>query len=420
MAAVGQLPVGWQRLPEIWRPGTLGIRNPPHFYSPSAAATELSSTGHGGNLDFRPSRGATQTNLEYMDPGSDRLFCRRIAGTLSIEKTRLRFQRLPILSSVICGDSFSRNRPPCRGQPRWDAAGCARHWWACHIQIRRPLVNSLRLPPHLWWRACEGITSERRSSANRLRMDGRGWADCQPVVVGVLCFLGVQIWRWHVGLDRNTILDRVAHHDLPVDAVFERAEQVRRCPALDADATSRPMPVMDGIVGPANRGNRGVVPRDWDAGLVSQMLMTDPSASEYPYVQLLAFYRCMHENRPQVALEHLENVLARSARSTKVIRQITFLEAACCSALVRKNVTQARTWLQRAGKVRKPLSTNVAEATIAICEKRYDDALRFVAAARTRIERRKLDSGLARFAREKLAEYDRMCEDLASDLVSTS
>lgn len=165
---------------------------------------------------------------------------------------------------------------------------------------------------------------------------------------------------------------------------------------------------------------RGVVPRDWDAGLVSQMLMTDPSASEYPYVQLLAFYRCMHENRPQVALEHLENALARSARSTKVIRQITFLEAACCSALVRKNVTQARTWLQRAGKVRKPLSTNVAEATIAICEKRYDDALRFVAAARTRIERRKLDSGLARFAREKLAEYDRMCEDLASDLVSTS
>lgn len=165
---------------------------------------------------------------------------------------------------------------------------------------------------------------------------------------------------------------------------------------------------------------RGVAPADWDAEIVSQMLMTDPSAGEYPYVQLLAFYRCMHEKKQQVALEHLENALARSARTTKLIRQITFLEAACCSALVRKNVTQARTWLQRAGKVRKPLSTNVAEATIAICEKRYDDGLRLLAAARTRIERRKLDSGLARFAKEKLAEYGQMCEDPTSDLVSKS
>ena len=72
---------------------------------------------------------------------------------------------------------------------------------------------------------------------------------------------------------------------------------------------------------------RGVVPSDWDAELVSQMLMTDPSAGEYPYVQLLAFYRCMHQNKQQVSPEHLENSLASSARASKVLRQIIFLEA---------------------------------------------------------------------------------------------
>jgi hypothetical protein len=160
---------------------------------------------------------------------------------------------------------------------------------------------------------------------------------------------------------------------------------------------------------------QGVVSLDWDEGLVRQMLITDPSEREYPYVQLLAFYRCTHQGRRSDALEHLENALARSTRITKPFRQCIFLEAASSSALSRGNVAQARTWLARAGKVQEPVSTDAAEAAIAIREKRYDDALRRLAAARARIERRKLDSGLARFAKEQISEHERLCKDATSE-----
>jgi peptidase M50-like protein len=161
---------------------------------------------------------------------------------------------------------------------------------------------------------------------------------------------------------------------------------------------------------------RGVLPRHWNPELVRQMLMADPSSGEYSYIQLLAFYRCTDEKKEQVALEHLENALARSASSSKVLRQCIFLEAASSSALARGNVSQARTWLERTGEVKEPVSTDGVEAAIAIREERYDDALRFLATARARIERRKLDSGLARFAKEKLAEYEQMCESSAPDV----
>jgi hypothetical protein len=161
---------------------------------------------------------------------------------------------------------------------------------------------------------------------------------------------------------------------------------------------------------------RGVVPREWDAELVKQMLEADPSTSEHPYIQLLAFYRCIHENKEEMALQHLENALARSARCGRQVRQCIFLEAASASAHSRGNVAQARTWLERAGKVKKPLSTDGVEATIAICEKRYDDARRYLASVRSQMERRRLDSGLARFAKEKLAEDELLCENVPSDL----
>ena len=158
---------------------------------------------------------------------------------------------------------------------------------------------------------------------------------------------------------------------------------------------------------------RGVLPRNWDPELINQMLMADPSSGEYPYIQLLAFYRSTDERKEEIALEHLENALARSASCSKILRQCIFLEAASVSALSRGNVSQARTWLERTGAVKEPLSTDGVEAAIAIREKRYDEARRFLATARARIERRKLDSGLARFAKEKLTEYERICESSA-------
>jgi hypothetical protein len=59
-------------------------------------------------------------------------------------------------------------------------------------------------------------------------------------------------------------------------------------------------------------------------------------------------------------------------------------------------------------------------AFIAIREERYNDALRFLVSARARIERLKVDSGLARFAKEKLAEYKEMCESATRAITLTS
>jgi len=155
---------------------------------------------------------------------------------------------------------------------------------------------------------------------------------------------------------------------------------------------------------------RGVLPRDWDAELVRQTLLAHRSSGEYPYVHLLAFYRCTDAKNELMALEHLENALATSASIGKVLRQCIFLEAASNSAVLRGNVSQARTWMERTGEVKEPMSTDGVEAVIAMREERYDDALRLLARARARIERYKLDSGLARFAKEKLAEYEEMCK----------
>ena len=161
---------------------------------------------------------------------------------------------------------------------------------------------------------------------------------------------------------------------------------------------------------------RGVLPRDWDPETVNLMLMANPSSGEYSYIQLLAFYRHIDQKEEQTALQHLENALAGSARSSKILRQCIFLEAASSSALSRRNVSQARTWLERAGEVKDPVSTDSAEAAIAIRDARYDDARRFLAAARARIERRKLDSGLARFAKERFSEFEKMCQSPTSDI----
>jgi hypothetical protein len=106
---------------------------------------------------------------------------------------------------------------------------------------------------------------------------------------------------------------------------------------------------------------------------------------------------------------HLENALARSAHAGKPLRCALFLEAACASANLRKQAAQARRWRQRACKLRKPESLDVVEAGIAMCEKRYEEAVRHWEAARAHVVRRRLDSGLIRFAKEKWAEYESIC-----------
>jgi hypothetical protein len=154
---------------------------------------------------------------------------------------------------------------------------------------------------------------------------------------------------------------------------------------------------------------KGLRPREWNRQLFEQILNTDTSASEYLYSHLLAFYRRLDEGLETQALEHLEIVLARSARVGKVLRHALFLEAALTSALICKRAAQARSWRERACKIRKPESLDVVDAGIAMCEGRYEEAAKHWEAARAHVVRRKLDSGVIRFAMEKWAEYETVC-----------
>ncbi len=133
------------------------------------------------------------------------------------------------------------------------------------------------------------------------------------------------------------------------------------------------------------------------------------SAGEYPYCQLLAFYRQLDEGSQPAALQHLDNALAGSLRTGNPFRHILFLEAAGASATLRKRPDQARSWRDRACKLRKPESLDAVEAAIAICEGRYAHAARHLEAAKAHIARRKLDSGLIRFAKEKWAQHEAVC-----------
>ena len=160
---------------------------------------------------------------------------------------------------------------------------------------------------------------------------------------------------------------------------------------------------------------KGLRPREWDPELVRHALAVETGANEYPYCQLMAYYRRLDEGEESTALEHLENALARSVVAGKLVRQLLFLEAASANANIRKQVPQARDWCRRARKLRKAKSLDVIEAGIAMCEGRYGEALKFWGAARAKVARRKLDSGIVRFANEKWAEYEAVCRTAVNE-----
>ena len=156
---------------------------------------------------------------------------------------------------------------------------------------------------------------------------------------------------------------------------------------------------------------KGVRPREWDPEMVEQMLAEVPDGSAKIGPELMAYYRRLDERNEPAAREHLENALAASAKSGKAVRQALFLEAAEVNALMTGNATKARTWRDRALRLRKPESIACVDGAIAMCEGRYDDAIRDIAAARAFMTKRKLDSGLARFAHERLNDRERRCEE---------
>lgn len=153
---------------------------------------------------------------------------------------------------------------------------------------------------------------------------------------------------------------------------------------------------------------RGVRPRDWDATLTAQML-----ASPSVWAQLMGYYRHLDENDEDAALDCLEAALVASASSGKPVRQILYLEAAEVCALIRHNPTKARTWRERALKLRKPESVACTDGAIAMSEGRFEDALGDIARTREFAARRKLGSGngLMRSAMDRLDARESVCRE---------
>ncbi len=153
----------------------------------------------------------------------------------------------------------------------------------------------------------------------------------------------------------------------------------------------------------------GVRPRDWSNETFERILAVDPAAPEYPHCQLLAYYRASDRGLPDEQVQHLENALARSAEAGVLLRHALFLEAAWSSARIRNEAAHARVWLDRATRLRKPELRSVVEAVIELSEGRYQESLRHWEAANAYVERRGLDAGTIRAARERWAECEAVC-----------
>lgn len=188
--------------------------------------------------------------------------------------------------------------------------------------------------------------------------------------------------------------------------LFRNPEQFRRWIALIALQTED-----------AN----GVLPRDWDSELIETALHATDTEAEYPWIKLLACYRSADRRDRETAAQHLEGALASASRmGNKAFTRACFLDAVGPGAR-RNGAAHARVWLERAIKIDKEQkieSTDAAEAAIAIAEQRYGDALRHWAAAREFLARKRLDSGIARSAKQRYAEAESECHAALADLAA--
>ncbi|HEY7211922.1 MAG TPA: hypothetical protein VH477_16740 [Bryobacteraceae bacterium] len=193
---------------------------------------------------------------------------------------------------------------------------------------------------------------------------------------------------------------------LPLRAGLNRSDGARLWMLLRRPKSARQWMMLLAL---ESDNTRGVRPRDWDAQLCESTFSIRSGMPEYPLSQLLAAYRAWDQGDGPSVLQHLENALANSKKSGLIFRQSLFLEAASASAFFLERPQQARAWLERARKLRRPESVAATEAAIALREKRFADALAHLEKANAFVERRKIDSGLVRFAKEKWAEQEEIC-----------
>ena len=164
----------------------------------------------------------------------------------------------------------------------------------------------------------------------------------------------------------------------------------------------------------------GVRPCEWTPQFCDALLNIEPSSTEYLWAQLFTYYRRVDEGHKLAALPHLERALAKSSRAKDTVRAALLCEAASACARVKNDVHKARVWRDRALPLLRTERETLApvDAAIAMCENRYDDALQLFQSARERALRRKLDSGLVRFALAKWQEAEAECRERSMQVVS--
>ena len=156
---------------------------------------------------------------------------------------------------------------------------------------------------------------------------------------------------------------------------------------------------------------KGVRPRDWDSDMFAKMMSSTQSGGGRIFPELMAYQRSLEQGNEPAACLHLENAIGASAKAGKVYQQVLYFEAAEVNAMLKYNAANARVWLTRALRLRKPESSACAESAVAITEGRYEDALRKIDAARAHLMKRKQDSGTPRFAHERLNQRERLCKE---------
>lgn len=224
-------------------------------------------------------------------------------------------------------------------------------------------------------------------------------------VCGVISVRGDGPWNWTGTLFWASVL-LVVLAAVPYSSGLNKSDGARLWQLIHHPQQARRWIA---VLALSSEETKGLRPREWNSELFNQILDVDPSASEYLYCHLFAYYRRIDEGREADALEHLEKVLATSARVGKPLRHALFLETAAASGIVRKSPKQARKWMERACKLRRPESTDAVDASIAMCEGRYEEAASHWKKAREHVVRKRLDSGLSRFAKEKWATYEAAC-----------
>jgi len=226
------------------------------------------------------------------------------------------------------------------------------------------------------------------------------------VVFGLICVqYGSGDWSWIGSLFWTSLFSGIISL-IPVSSGLNKSDGARLWQLLRYPERARSWMALLAI---QTENTKGLRPREWNRQLIEQILTADASASEYLYSQLLAYYRRLDEGLETQALDHLEIVFSKSARVGKVLRHALFLEAASASAFVRRGAGQARSWRELACTLRKPESLHALDAKIAMCEGRYEEAAQHWEAAKADVVRRKLDSGIVRFALEKWAEDQAAC-----------